>query len=216
MTKTSASATLVVPPLTPRLERLPLEALGWDAFEAFCLDLISRQSGVRDCHRFGKQGDTKLSIDIFANIESGVRWAFQNKRWKTFGPANANKAVTATTYSADRFMILLSREATAGVRKAIAKHPNWDIWDVCDISQKVRELPLDAARRLLDQHCGAGVRRAFLGVSAVSTFPTPDDFFSPLENTTRLFHHCWSLVGRGDLLQGLNAFADSPSNAVCR
>ncbi len=214
MTITSARTTPVVPPLTPRLERLPLETLGWDAFEAFCRDLISRQPGVRDCHHFGKQGDTQHGIDLFADFETGVRWAFQNKRWKEFGPADADKAIQATTYPADRYIILLSREATAGVRNAIAKHPNWDIWDVRDISQKVRELPLDAARRLLDQHCGAGVRRAFLGVSAVATFPTPDDFFSPLENTTRLFHHCWSLVGRGDLLQGLNAFADSTAKRV--
>jgi hypothetical protein len=206
--------TTIPPPVVPRTERLPLENLGWDAFESFCRDLVSRTPGVRDCHHFGKQGDTQLGIDLFADFESGSRWAFQNKRWKEFGPADVEKAVQATTYAADCFVILLSREATAGVRNAVAKHTAWDIWDVRDLSQKVRELPLEAARRLLDQHLGAGVRRAFLGVSAVGTFLAPEEFFGPLENPARLFHHCWAMVGRADLLGRLDAFAGSATKRV--
>jgi hypothetical protein len=200
--------------VAPRLERLPLEDLGWDAFEAFCRDLISRLPGIRDCHHYGKQGDTQLGIDLFADFEKGERWAFQNKRWKQFGPDDADKAVQVTTYPADRYVILLSREATAGVRNAVGKHPKWDIWDVRDISQKVRELPVDAARSLLDHHFGAAVRRAFLGNPAVSAFPTPDDFFRPLQDPARLFHHAWALVGRGELLQGLHDFVGSSSKRV--
>jgi hypothetical protein len=206
--------TTIQPLVVPRTERLPLESLGWDAFESFCRDLVSRMPGVRECHHYGKQGDTQLGIDLFADFDNGSRWAFQNKRWKEFGPADVEKAVQATTYPAQRYIILLSREATAGVRNAVAKHANWDIWDVRDISQKVRELPLDTARRLLDQHLGAGVRRAFLGVSAVSMFPTPEDYFGPFEDQSRIFHHGWSLVGRAELLQGLRNFATSTAKRV--
>jgi hypothetical protein len=59
---------LHTPPLAPRLECLPLADLAWDAFEAFCCDLISKLPGVRACHRYGTHGDTQLGIDLFAEI----------------------------------------------------------------------------------------------------------------------------------------------------
>jgi len=200
---------LPAPPLTPRLEYLPLADLTWEAFEAFCCDLIARLPRVRECHRFGTQGDTQLGIDLFAELDNGERWAFQNKRWKEFGPKAAEKAVRATTYTAGRYIILLSRVATAKTRKEVDKYPHWDIWDVRDISQKVRELPLDAARRLVDHHFGAAIRKAFLGISAVSTFPTADAYFRPLVDPSRLFNHAWSLVGRATQLQQLHTFVDT-------
>src|SRR5437667_185901 len=58
----------IQPPVVPRTERLPLENLGWDAFESFCRDLVSRMPGVRECHHYGKQGDTQLGIDLFADF----------------------------------------------------------------------------------------------------------------------------------------------------
>jgi hypothetical protein len=109
---TIAPPTPVIPPVIPRLERLPLEALGWDDFEAFCRDLISRQPNIQDCHHFGKQGDAQLGIDLFANFVNGTRWAFQNKRWKEFGPADAEKTILATTYQADRYVKVGEVEGT--------------------------------------------------------------------------------------------------------
>jgi hypothetical protein len=202
------------PPLSPRLERLPLEQLNWDAFQEVSRDLIARLPRVRDCHQYGKEGETQLGIDLFAEFENGERWAFQNKRWKKFGPKAVDDAVKATSYTADRFILLLSREATVSARKAVAKHPGWDIWDVRDISQKVRELPLDSARRLLNHHFGAAVRRAFLGVSAVSTFLTAEDFFRLLLDSSKLFNHTWSLVGRATHLQQLHRFVDADKHRV--
>ncbi len=202
------------PPVNPRLTCLPLADLGWDGFEEFCCDMISRLPAVRDCHRYGTQGDTQLGIDIFADFENGERWAFQNRRWKQFGPRAVEKAVDATTYAADRFIILLSRVATAKTRKEIGKHDIWDIWDARDISRRVRELPLDDARRLLDHHFGAAVRRAFLGVSAASTFATAEAFFRPLLDASKLFNHTWALVGRQDHLRGLHEFIDTEKKKV--
>jgi hypothetical protein len=200
--------------VTPQLERLPLNDLGWDAFQAFGHDLLSRMPGVRACHHYGKQGDTQLGVDLYADFESGERWAFQNKRCEQFGPADAEKVVQAATFPADRYIILLSREATAGVRNAVDKYPKWEIWDVRDISQKVRGLLPDTARNLLDHHFGAVVRRAFLDVPAVSTFLTQDDFFRPLLDQARLFHHSWALVGRGELLQSLHVFVGGASKRI--
>ena len=214
MTPSSKPSPVAKPPLTPRLECLPLAEMGWNAFEAFCCAFIARLPKCRECHQYGTQGDTQLGIDLFADFESGERWAFQNKRWKQFGKAAVAKAVKATTYTADRFIILLSRPATAQTRKEVEKHPKWDIWDVRDISRKVRELPLDAARRLIDDHFGAAVRKAFLGVSAVSTFPTAEAFFRPLLDGTKLFNHTWALIGRARYLEGLSAFLGSDQQRV--
>src|SRR5215467_14346580 len=112
--KNTPATPAIAPPVVPRLECLPLKDLGWDAFEAFGHDLIDRLPKFRNCHRYGKQGDTQLGIDLFADYENNERWAFQNKRWKQFGPDDAEKTVQVTTYPADRYVILLSREATAG------------------------------------------------------------------------------------------------------
>lgn len=214
MGKKEAPATVGSPPVTPRLERLPLAEMGWDAFEAFCCALVARLPKVRECQHFGKEGDAQEGIDLFARFENGEKWAFQNKRMKQFGKAAVAKAVAATSYGADRYVILLSREATTETRKAVAKHAKWAIWDVRDISRKVRELPLEDARRLIDDHFGGAVRRAFLGISAVSTFPTPEAYFRPLLDATKLFSHAWPLVGRRKQLDQLHAFVDSAQHRV--
>lgn len=214
MGKKPTPAPAVQPPVTPLLERLPLADLGWDAFEAFCCALVARLPKVRECQHYGKQGDAQEGIDLFAHFENGDQWAFQNKRMKQFGKAAVAKAVAATSYDADRFIILLSREATAETRKEVAKRPKWAIWDARDISRKVRELPLEDARRLIDDHFGGAVRRAFLGVSAVSTFPTPETYFGQLLDQTKLFNHAWTLVGRVKQLDQLHAFVDSPRHRV--
>jgi hypothetical protein len=214
MAKSPNPGSVPKPPLTPLLERLPLADMDWDAFEAFCCAFIARLPKCRECHHYGTQGDTQLGIDLFAELETGDKWAFQNKRWKQFGKAAVAKTVKATTYTADRFIILLSRPATAQTRKEVAKHAKWDVWDVRDISRKVRELPPDTARRLVDDHFGAAVRRAFLGVSAVSTFPTAEAFFRPLLDGSKLFNHTWALIGRAGYLERLHAFVGSDQQRV--
>jgi hypothetical protein len=55
---------------------------------------------------------------------------------------------------------------------------------VRDISQQVRQLPLDEARQLLDAHFGPAWRKAFLGATAASSFPTAEVFFRPKLNAT--------------------------------
>jgi hypothetical protein len=61
---------MVLPPVTPSPNQLPLNDpnWSWDRFEAFCLDLISQFAEVKNCHRYGKQGDFQRGIDIFADL----------------------------------------------------------------------------------------------------------------------------------------------------
>src|SRR5665213_416331 len=202
------------PPVAPRPEQLPLSDPNWtwEGFQAFCLDLVSKLPITKEAgrnHHFGKQGDAQDGIDLFADMKNGEHWGFQCKKEKRFGEADTQKAIKVTTYKADKFIILLSIEATAAVRKVMRRRKKWDVWDVRDISQAVRNLPPDDARQLLDPHSGPAWRKAFLGLSAASTFPTAEAFFRPLLDGSKLFNHTWALIGRAGNLEGLHAFVGS-------
>ena len=202
------------PPVSARPEQLPLSDPNWtwEGFQAFCLDLVSRlpiTNGAGKNHHFGKQGDAQDGIDLFADMKNGEHWGFQCKKKKRFGEADTLKAIKVTSYKADKFIILLSIEATAAVRKVMRRRKKWDVWDVRYISQKVRQLPLDDARQLLDPHFGPAWRKAFLGVTAASTFPTAEAFFRPLLDGSKLFNHTWALIGRAAYVDGLHGFVVS-------
>ncbi len=160
-------------------------------------------------HHFGKQGDAQDGIDLFADMNNGEHCGFQCKKEKRFTEADMQQAIKVTTYKADKFVIFLSIEATAAVRKVVRKRKKWDVWDVRDISREVRRLPLEDARQLLDAHFGPAWRKAFLGVTAASTFLTAEAFFHPLLDGSKLFNHTWALIGRAENLEGLHAFVGS-------
>jgi hypothetical protein len=207
------------PPVFPRPEQLPLSDPNWtwEGFQAFCLDLVSRLPITKEAgknHHFGKQGDAQGGIDLFADMKNGEQWGFQCKKEKRFTEADTQKAIKVTTYNADKFIILLSIEATAAVRKVMQRRKKWDVWDVRDISQAVRQLPPDEARQLLDPHFRPAWRKSFLGVSAVSTFPTAEAFFRPLLDGSKLFNHTWALIGRAGYIEGLHSFVGSDHQRV--
>lgn len=189
------------PPVSPRPEQLPLSDpnWSWEGFQAFSLDLLSRDpktSKAGKTHHFGKQGDAQEGIDLFADRTNGEHWGLQCKKVKQFSDGDTKKAIRVTTYNADQYIILLTIEATAAVRKVVGRRKKWDVWDVRDISQRVRELPLEDQRHLLDTHFGPAWRKAFMGLPAVSTFSTAETFFGPLVDPSKLFNHAWSLIGR--------------------
>jgi hypothetical protein len=207
------------PPVSPRPELLPLSDPNWtwEGFQAFCLDLVSRLPTTKKAgknHHFGKQGDAQDGIDLIADIRNGEHWGFQCKKEKRFTEAGTQKAIKVTTYKADKFIILLSIDATVAVRKVMRRRKKWDVWDVRDISQRVRQLPLDDARQLLDHHFGPAWRKAFLGVSAANTFPSAEGFFGPFLNGSKLFNHTWALIGRAGYLEALHGFVGSDQQRV--
>ena len=163
------------PPVVPFPELLPLDDpnLPWDRFEAFCEEFISRLPGAKETHRYGRTGSRQRGIDIFADLDTGERWAFQCRQWKKFTKTDATRAIQETTYKSDRFILMLSRIASSGVRDACDGHPIWDVWDVGDISRKVRELGMQAGARLVEAHFGATWRKDFLGLHGLASFLTP-------------------------------------------
>ncbi|HEY1379320.1 MAG TPA: restriction endonuclease, partial [Gemmataceae bacterium] len=202
------------PPVRSLAERLPFQELHWRRFQLFCQDLIPLLPGVRDCHQYGVEGNPQDGIDLIADLDGGEHRAFQNKRWRSFGPQNVRDAVRATTYQADQYIILLSRDATVGVRQAVAEYPAWDVWDGTDLSRRVRELPTDAGRRLVDTHFGPYWRREFLGIPAIAAFLPPADYFRPFQQPGHRLNHSLPLVGRAAYVEQLAAFARSPNHRV--
>ena len=204
------------PPVDPYPESLPLEDpnLSWDRFETFCEELVSRLPGVKETHRYGRRGSRQRGIDIFADLDNGERWAFQCRQWKKFAKTDATRAIQETTYPADRFILTLSRQATSGVRDACDGHPNWDVWDVGDISRKVREMELHSAARLVESHFGPAWRKAFLGLSGLSPFVAPTEFFRPFSDESALFNHMWQLVGRSSHIRRSHEFIESQKQNV--
>jgi hypothetical protein len=204
------------PPVTPSPEFLPLNDpnLPWERFEAFCEDLISRLPCVKETHRYGRTGSRQRGIDIFADLDNGERWAFQCKQWKKFTKTDANRAIQKTSYTADRFILMLSLQATSGVRDACDSSPDWDVWDVGDISRKVRDLEKHSAAKLVEAHFGAPWRQAFLGLHGLSSFVTPTEFFDRFSNAAALFNHVWELVGRAHHLRQAHEFVESPEQKI--
>lgn len=208
--KRSQGAQLL-PPVTLPPELLPLndDNFHWERFEAFCRDLVSRLPGVKTCYRYGVQGNRQHGVDLIADMEDGSTWGLSCKQYKRFAKGQAASAVKATTYAADHYTLLLSCEATADVRDEVEQHPTWDVWDVGDVSRRVRELPMEAGAQLVESHFGAAWGRAFLGQKRSSPFVPSDEFFRPLLDQRRLFHHAWPLVGRSDVLSRLDEFVRS-------
>ena len=204
-------------PVAPYPELLPMDDpnLSWERFEAFCEEFISKLPGVKETHRYGRQGSRQKGIDIFAELHTGERWAFQCKQRKRFTENHATKAIEQTSYKADRYILMLSRLAGTGVRDVCDNYVSWDVWDVGDISRKVRELPMHSGARLVEVHFGPSWRQAFLGLQGLASFCAPSEFFHPFSTTSNLFNHTWELVGRSSHLHQAHEFVESTSQQVC-
>lgn len=208
-----AAPNTPAPPVTPRPELLPLQSLPWDTFESFCCELLTLlEPGIAFEH-YGKRGDKQRGIDLLGHAQDGTRWAAQCKQYEDFNPRDVKKAREALAFKADKYLLLISGEAKVKVRDAIHEDPHWTLWDVRDISRKVRGLPLHKARRLVEHHFGSDWCKGFLG-SSISGLFTPDDYFARQLDTKQLFHQSWSLVGRQALLDEVNGLLGAEYDAA--
>ena len=196
-------------------EYLSFESHTWDAFETFCLDLVARLLKPQEIYRYGTQGNEQEGVDIVAHLSDGRVWAFQCKHWKQFRSSDAVKVIQkAKKFEANRYILLLSRVTGVEVRKVFADSPTWEVWDVQDISQKVRELPIEGARRLVRDHFHPEWQNAFLGISKLTPFVSLEDFFYSWLNNSRLFNHAWNLEGRDSAIKNLHDFVASSKKQV--
>lgn len=208
---------LAPPPVVTTPEQLPLDNanFSWEQFEAFCRHFIECLPGVVNCFHYGKRGNKQRGIDMVAELSNGEKWVFQCKQYKRFSAEQTEKAIQTLDYKADRCILLLACEATVEVRDEIAKHSDWSVWDVRDISHKVRTLKEYVAARLVKNHFGPAWSKAFLGREAAGeSLITAEEFFAPLLNPKNLFNHSWTLAGRRDYVEELLRFGSSGDEQI--
>ena len=174
----------------------PLDALTWEEFEKFSYYFLSALYPEEKVHRLGGPGHTQEGADLCVIFKNNSYHDFQCKREKRFGAAKCKGVVEKYKRSATERVILLSRVATPTARAEIKKHQGWDIWDVEDISCKIRQdLSKDAQIRLVDMFF-KGQRMALLGESEPGPWQTVEEFFALFSLPGRIFNHTWHLVGR--------------------
>lgn len=183
---------------------LPLTDMGWDDFEAFCHDFLSRLPEYREVHRYGTSGEKQLGIDHYADHENGERHSFQCKQRQSCDAALVGSAVQAHTYyKSDRQFLLVSCAARTSARDKIDGHPTWELWDGRDISIRVRTLSPEAKWSLVVDHFGLVWAKAFCGYPGNAPFLAPQEFLAPFNDRTRRFHHSHHLVGRAGVVEKL-------------
>jgi hypothetical protein len=212
-----ADAGRLSPPLDPRASHLPLaeqNGLSWTQFESFCADLLQLVFDKSRVYRYGGSGSAQGGIDIAVELSSGGRLGAQCKQRVQFGPAEVRAAIEAASFEADSYLIFLSRVATSAARDVVDGDSRWELLDLDDISRLVRRLAPEDARRLVEDHFGPRWRQRFLGATGPPLFIGSGLAFAGLQDTERIFHHGWQLVGREEELAGLAGFRDDPDSSV--
>jgi transcriptional regulator with XRE-family HTH domain len=200
-------------PVRPLLTELPLDKLPEEVFERFSSDLAEQlYPWPNVVHGYGSRGHKQNGIDVEVCHPDGLPTGIQCKRVKKFGPAEVRAAFKALTMEVRECIIYLSRVASPGARKEVAKQGGWRLLDAVDIARAVRGLPDLAKIRLVDTYF-PGFREAFLGVPRPSSWETVEDFFRPLTGTA-LVGHKWHLVGRDRELGALATFARDSGQRV--
>jgi len=151
----------VQPPVQPRLQRLPLNELSWEQFEALCAALVEANPLTVDCHLYGVRGDDQQGIDVVATqrgADGDEIWAYQCKRYQAYTPGQLKGAVAKMAYPADYYVLMLSISATAALRGVAKEAPNLFLWDADDISRKLKNYPA-----IVEDFFGGAWRDAFCG-----------------------------------------------------
>ncbi|RAO15034.1 hypothetical protein GUI43_02014 [Micromonospora noduli] len=146
-------AAITSAPVLRKLESLPLDQLTWENFERIQWRVMRDVEGLRHAQIYGERGQSQYGLDVVALAPDGVGVALQSKRYKRFGPAELEAAVTkfrstSRPFHVGRLIIGVSREVTSTrVVEDLAKfraefHPiTLDLWDRQELSRLLRGAP---------------------------------------------------------------------------
>ena len=189
------------------------DAFEWRRFETFCLDVVRALPDVRHAEVYNVPGGKQRGIDIVATLEDGRTRTVQCRHRKRFTKTDATKIVEETTYEAEEHEVWVTARVSGGAAGVFDEFDGWSHQSDEGISQLIRSLPTEVARKILDHAFGPAVRRAFLGRGMVA-FDGPDAYFSPFDEPQRLIRHDLPLVGRTDELKALRASVNEPGFRV--
>jgi hypothetical protein len=168
---------------------------------------------VRHAELYNVPGGNQRGIDIVATLDDGRDRTIQCRHRRRFTKGDAEKVVEETTYDADEHEVWVTARVGATAAGVVDGHDGWSYQSDEGISQLVRSLPTEVARKIVDHAFGPAVRRAFLGGGMIA-FDGPEAYFAPFDQPGRLIRHDLPLVGRGDELELLRAAVDGPGFRV--
>lgn len=204
--------TAVGPPVRPADPLLRLhksENFSWKMFENFSEQFIAAFSGKKPIH-YGKHGENQEGIDAYVDIEPSVRWTFQFRQVEDFTLSDAKKLVEETTYEGQRHFLFVACELGTSVLRYQDELPDWQFWDIRDISLHVRMMPPESGHRLVYQFFGVDWVKNFFEGSVIASFVSSKLFFAP-RGQRDLLRHDLPIVGRGAQVQQLADFVQSDS-----
>jgi hypothetical protein len=161
------------------------DAFDWRRFETFCLDVVRALSDVRHAEVYGVPGGSQRGIDIVATLDDGRRRTIQCRHRKRFTKGDADKVVEETTYDAEEHEVWVTTRVGAAAAGVLDEHDGWSYQSDEGISQLVRSLPTEMARKIVDHAFGRAVRSAFLGGGMIA-FDGPEAYFAPFDQPGRL------------------------------
>lgn len=197
----------------PRDSLLALNSpeLDWKRFERFCLDLANALPDVRDAHLYGVHGEHQEGIDIHASLVDGRVRSIQCRHVTKFGKPQVDTIIADTDYRADEHHIWATCGLTTHARKVLRENPDWDAWDLEQISSQVRALPREVGRWLVEDHLGSLERRRFLGPDAELIVAPARAWFARTDGHVDRLRTDQPLQGRAAELAGLRDAVLEPS-----
>src|SRR5918912_877125 len=139
------------------------DAFDWRRFETFCLDVVRALPDVRHAEVYGAPGGNQRGIDVVATLYDGRRRTVQCRHRKRFTKGDAEKVIEETTYDAEEHEVWVTARVGAAAAGVLDERKEWSYQSDEGVSQLVRSLPSEVARKILDHAFGRTVRRAFLG-----------------------------------------------------
>jgi hypothetical protein len=202
-----ASSAPIPEPAPLRVLPFHGDAFDWRRFETFCLDVVRALPDVRHAELYNVPGGNQRGIDIVATLNDGRDRTIQCRHRKRFTKGDAEKVMDETAYDADEHEVWVTARVGAAAAGVLGGGDGWSYQSDEGISQLVRSLPTEVARKILDHAFGSAVRRAFLNGGMIA-FDGPEAYFAPFDEPGRLIRHDLPLVGRGDELEALRAAVD--------
>jgi len=220
------------PPVQTALQRLPFgdPAFGWETFEDFFCDFLNarpvfvlndRGTEVRGevirARPFGRKGDPQHGLDLIAEMEGGEEWHFQCKHRPTgWTPLETREAIEKYQGKAARRFLLVTCKVSEKCHEVLKGHPGWVLWDAREIDRRFRELSPMVGAPILFTHFGPGWAEAFFEVRGDGPLMGAEAKYAPQlrQQTGIRFHHRHPLIGRGEILDRLDAFTRDPNKRV--
>lgn len=202
------------PPAVSYAAHFPVDRLDPVTFEQFTADLMQSLHLDAKVWRAGGTGHTQDGLDVEVRLTDGRTIGVQCKRVERFGAANVAEAVAKATADVDEMILVMSRIASPGARKAMREHNSWSLWDKDDLSRIMRrDLAPAEQERFVDIYF-SGQRQALLGRPEPGPWLAVQDFFRPFDDPHRPFSHSWDLLGRDAELDRLTARLTDPETPL--